>query len=246
MAAPPAQTLVPPPSQPSPLAGIEFLVTPYLWMPSVRAGINPSDTRIPSAVGTVYFSDLAGHMSWMPFMGAAEIRYGDFGLYLDDLHASLRTGITTKNILFGGGTGGLVLDGGLAMFYYRPFKQPDQYLDVGMGVAAWGITGAFTLNEGLLPSFTATSGVSWADPMIGWRYHHDLPNGLGATVSGDVGGFGVGAHLDWQLTGTIDFKVNSWTDIHAGFRSVNVDYGLPRAGLNLHLNGPIVAATFRF
>src|SRR5271163_4452193 len=62
-------------------------------------------------------------------MRAAEIRDGDFGFMIDYLHTPLLAGITTKNIVFSGGTGGLGLDGGLAMFYYRPFKQPDQYLE---------------------------------------------------------------------------------------------------------------------
>ena len=236
--------------QPAPpasaLGNIEVLVTPYVWTPWVDVGVNPSNTRIPSASGTVDFGQLADHMSWVPFMGAAEIRDGPFGFMIDDLHAPLRAGISTHNILFSGGTGGLVMDSGTAMFLYRPLAQPDQYVDVGMGVRAWGLAGGITLNQGLLPSFAVTSGVSWADPLIGARYHHDLPNGLGVTAYGDVGGFGLGAHIDWQLMGTMDFKVNSWIDLHAGFRTLNFAYGLPRSDLNIHLNGPILAATFRF
>jgi hypothetical protein len=30
-------------------------------------------------------------------------------------------------------------------------------------------------------------------------YHYDFGNGFGLTAYGDVGGFGVGAHVDWQL-----------------------------------------------
>src|SRR5271170_6600515 len=63
---------------PNPLAGIEFLVMPYAWTPWVGTGVNPSDTRIPSASGTVGFGKLADHMSWVPFMGAVEVRDGPF------------------------------------------------------------------------------------------------------------------------------------------------------------------------
>ena len=65
------------------------------------------------------------------------------------------------------------------------------------------------------------------------------------TASGDVGGFGVGAHLDWQLMATIDYTVDAGVVLHAGFRSLNFDEGLPRAGLTVNLYGPIVAATLR-
>jgi hypothetical protein len=234
---------VPPPN---PLAGIDVLVTPYFWMPWTSVGINPSNTRIPSTSGTVDFGQLFTHLTWVPFMGEVEFRDGPFGVMTDYIHAPLRAGISTKNILFSGATGGLTLDAGTAMFLYRPIAQPDQYVDVGMGVRAWGFAGGITLNEGLLPSFAVTRGTAWADPLIGARYHRDLGNGFGATVYGDVGGFGVGAHIDWQVLGTVDYAANSWIDLHAGFRSLNFNYSLPNAGSNVNMYGPILAATFRF
>src|SRR5947207_780478 len=36
----------------------------------------------------------------------------------------------------------------------------------------------------------------WTDPLIGARYHRDLGNGFGLTAYGDIGGFGIGAHVD--------------------------------------------------
>jgi hypothetical protein len=240
---PPAQALVVPPP---PVTDVQVSLTPYLWMPWVGVGIHPSDTRIPSASGTVDFGQLLTHMTWVPFMGAAELREGPFGVVIDDLHAPLRAGITTKNILFSGGTGGLTLDSGTAMFLYRPIALPDQYLDVGMGVRAWGISGGITLNQGLLPSFAVTAGTAWADPLIGARYHRDLGNGWGATVYGDVGGFGIGAHIDWQVLGTIDYTTSSGIDLHAGFRDISFNDGLKRSNLNVNMYGPIIGATFRF
>jgi len=56
---------------------------------------------------------------------------------------------------------------------------------------------------------TASNGGSWADPLLAARYHRDLGNGYSATVYGDIGGFGIGAHLDWQLVGTTDYALNS-------------------------------------
>ena len=97
-----------------------------------------------------------------------------------------------------------------AMLLYRPLAQPDQYVDIGMGVRAWGIAGNITLNQGLLSAETVSNGLSWADPLIGARYHHDLGNGFSATAYGDVGGFGLGAHADWQIVGTIDYALISW------------------------------------
>jgi hypothetical protein len=227
-------------------AGFEVLATPYLWMPWTSVGINPSNPRIPRASGTVDFGELVSHLTWVPFMGEVEFRDGPFGVMTDYIHAPLTTGVSTRNILFSGANAGLTLDTGTAMFLYRAIAQPDQYVDVGAGVRAWGFAGGITLNEGLLPSVSVTRGNAWADPLIGARYHRDLGNGFGATAYGDVGGFGVGAHIDWQLLGTIDYAANSWIDLHAGFRSMNFNYSLPNAGLNVNMYGPILAATFHF
>ena len=231
---------------PSPLAGIEVLATPYFWMPWVGVGIKPSDTRIPSASGTVDFGQLFTHLTWVPFMGEVEFRDGPFGVITDYIHAPLRAGVNTKNIVFSGGTGGVTIDAGTAMFLYRALAQPEQYVDVGLGLRAWGLDGGITLNQGLLPSFPVTRGTAWADPLIGARYHRDLGNGFGATVYGDVGGFGVGAHIDWQVLGTIDYAVRDWIDLHAGFRDMGFNYSLPRSNLYVNMYGPILGATFRF
>jgi hypothetical protein len=238
--------ITPPAPPPSPFAGVEVLLTPYLWGSWMDVTINPSNPRIPSASTQVGFNQILDHITWVPFMGAAEVRDGPFGVSLDYIHAPLKAGFSTHGIFFGGGTGGLTLDTGTAMFFYRPIIQSDQYVDVGIGVRAWGIDGDVNLNKALLPDFDISRGTSWADPLIGFRYHRDLGLGYGFTAYGDVGGFGVGAHIDWQLIGTIDYKVSSWVDLHAGFRSLNFTYSIPRAGADVEMKGPLFSATFRF
>jgi hypothetical protein len=224
----------------------EGLITPYLWVPWTAVGVNPANTRIPSSSGTIDPSQLFGHLSWVPFMGEVEFRNGPVGVLLDYLHAPLGVGFGTRNILFGGGTAGINIDTGTAMFLYRPIAQPNQYVDVGMGVRVWGLDGSISLNERLLPAVSVTSGSDWADPLLAARYHRELGNGFGVTAYGDVGGFGLGAHIDWQVIGTIDYALKSWIDLHAGFRSLNFNNTLERGGLNVNMYGPLLAATFRF
>jgi len=230
----------------SPQPQWQALVTPYLWVPWTDVGVNPSNPRLSGASGTVGLDQLVSHLSWVPFMGAAEFRNGPYGVLLDYLHAPVRTGIKTRNILFGSGSSGSTVDTGGAMFLYRPIAEPDQYLDVGAGVRVWGFDGDISLNQGLLPAVNITNGGAWADPLIAARYHRELGNGFGATVYGDVGGFGLGAHVDWQVIGILDYALRPGIDLHAGFRSLNFNISAPRAGLNVNMYGPMLAATFRF
>ena len=86
------------------------------------------------------------------------------------------------------------------------------------------------------------------------RYHIDLPSGslpsgFGLTAQGDVGGFGVAAHSDWRLEGTIDYTVKLWIDLHLGYRSVKFNYqasGGFDLGFNVYMKGPMLNATFKF
>jgi hypothetical protein len=226
------------------LDGIEILLTAYAWVPWINVGVDPNNPQLRSGSDTIGPYQLIEHLSWTPFAGEAEFRSGPYGVAADYIHLPVQAGIKTRNVVFGGGAVGFVGDIGTAVFLYRPVAQPDQYLDVGLGVRAWGLAGDLSLNQGLAPALSVSNGVSWADPLLVARYHHELGNGFGATAYADVGGFGAGANIDWQLIGTIDYRVKSWADLHVGFRSLNANYDFQRANVNFHFYGPLVAATF--
>jgi hypothetical protein len=103
-----------------------------------------------------------------------------------------------------------------------------------------------TFHSGLLPGFSKSKAVSWADPIIAARYHIDVSKKFGFTVYGDVGGFGLASQLTWQALGTVDYRPIDWLTIRAGYRHLFFDYQLPDLRLNLGLSGPILGATFRF
>jgi hypothetical protein len=86
------------------------------------------------------------------------------------------------------------------------------------------------------------------DPLIGGRYHRDLGNDFALTAYGDVDGFGVGAHVDWQVLSTIDCAPNPWLNLHLGYRSLNFNYQASgrNLGFDVHMRGPIIACSFRF
>ena len=88
---------------------------------------------------TIGPGDLYGHLTWVPFMGQAEFRSGPFGVVTDFIHAPLKAGVTTGEVLFGGGTANFTVNSGSAVFLYRALALPDQYADFGLGVRAWGL-----------------------------------------------------------------------------------------------------------
>ena len=129
------------------------------------------------------------------------------------------------------------------MGLYRPISRSDQYLDLGLGVRAWGLAGDISLTRGLLPAVSVFRGTSWADPLISARYHHELGNGFGATAYGDVGGFGISAHVDWQFVGSIDYAARPGLDLHFGFRGMGFDKDTRASELDVKMYGPFLALT---
>jgi hypothetical protein len=228
--------------------GMQLFVTPYLWLSGVNSTIKTPLPREPEVNADVSAIELLSHLSGVPFMGAAEIRQGPLGLLGDVLHVPVSANITTRDVFFQGGKAGLTTNTGTALLLYRVFELPTQFADLGGGMRAWGFRANLTLNPGMLPGASVNRSAGWGDPLIGGRYHYDFDNGFGLSAYGDVGGFGVGAHTDWQLIGTVDYAPNPWLTLRLGYRSLNFNYQASDSnlGFNVHMKGPLLAGTFRF
>src|ERR1700738_844738 len=50
---------------------------------------------------------------------------------------------------------------------------------------------------------------------------------------------GAGAHVDWQVTGTVDYAPNPWLNLHLGYRSLNFNYQASdrNLGFDAHTRG---------
>jgi hypothetical protein len=231
-------------------AGLQVTVTPYLWLSGINAAIDTPLRRAPVVDTSVGAFQLLGDLDSVPVMLALELRDGPFSLSGDVLHVPVTTSITTRNVFFQGGSAELNVNTGTALLFYHVLEEPGQSIDAGIGFRAWDFYSDFTLNGRTYVSRTvyASPSAQWADPLLAGRYHHDFGHGFGLTCYGDVGGFGVGAHADWQVIGTIDYQLKPWAAVRLGYRSLNFDYTAEGGGLgfNVHMKGPILAATFRF
>jgi hypothetical protein len=229
--------------------GVQILFTPYLWLANINSTILTPIDRVPQVNSDVGAFQLLGHLNAIPFLGTIEIHDGPLSLLGGAIHLPVGTDISTRDVFFNGGKAGLIADAGTATLLYRALDIPGQFADLGVGFRAWGFSANLTLNSGILPGQSVNRSAGWVDPLIAGRYHYDFRNGFGATAYGDVGGFGVGAHSDWQVLGTIDYAPNSWIDLHLGYRSLNFDYtasGGLGLGFNVHMKGPLLGATFKF
>jgi hypothetical protein len=185
---------------PSP-GGMQIFVTPYLWLPGVYATTATPLARASEVNSSVGPFELLGKLEGAPFMGSAEIRDGPIGLLGDVVHGPFGSNITTRNVFYQGGHAALNTNIGTALIIYRVLDAPNQFADLGVGFRSWGVDANLSLNPGLLQGEKVYRRAGWGDPLIGGRYHFDFNNGIGLSAYGDVGGFDLGAHTDWQVIG---------------------------------------------
>src|SRR6266851_2365989 len=118
--------------------GMQFFVTPYLWLSGINATTKTPLPREPEVNSDVSAIDLLSHLSGVPFMGSAEIRYGPFGLLGDVLHVPVSTTIRTHDVFFQGGKAALNTNTGTALLLYRVLAAPTQYADLAAASAPGG------------------------------------------------------------------------------------------------------------
>src|SRR5579871_6555720 len=181
----------------------QFYLTPYLWIAGVSGTLQTPNPRIPTQSASAGFGDIFSHLDAIPLMGAAEVRYGRFGMLADIMAISVKAGVQTNGPLFSGGSVRLTQVIGSMIGAYRIVDTPQQSLDAGIGVRAFGMATQFTLTSGVLPGFTRSPGASWANPIGAMRYHINLDPAWGLTAYGDAGG-GANTQFTWQLLGTVD------------------------------------------
>jgi len=92
--------------------------------------------------------------------------------------------------------------------------------------------------------------VDWWDPIVGGRYTYPFRDDLSFDLRGDIGGFGVGSDLAWQLYPYVKWQFGERASLQAGFRWLSADYE-EGSGLNQFLydvvsEGAQVGVTLRF
>ena len=178
------------------------------------------------------------------FMGAAEARHDRF-VVLGDLmfiHLGTHEGIGIRDPDFleadlDSRTTEVTLLGGYTVVNDGP---------VTVDLLAGGRMNWFNTSLELTgPNRSAQGSVkqSWLDPLIAGRVHVPLGGKWGFAAYGDVGGFGMGSDITWQLIPTVTYQINHKMTIGAGWRYFKVHYDHGDFLYNVHQSGPLI--TFR-
>jgi hypothetical protein len=231
---------------PAPAGGGEwhFSVSPYLWLTGVHGTVGAYGRDVGVHASAI---DLLSHFRF-GLMGAVEARRGRLVAPLDFIWARLGDdsavpfpglGATTANAKVQ-----LVIltpKVGVRVFDEEKFK-----FDVLAGFRYWHLGENLQFSPSIL-NLNFTRSQNLVDPVVGGRIESALSQKWVVNVLGDVGGWGTGSTLEYQVAGAIGYRVKESITVLAGYRYLDLDYsrgGASPAIAHFHLSGIVLGATF--
>jgi hypothetical protein len=90
------------------------------------------------------------------------------------------------------------------------------------------------------------AGQDWIDPLVGFRYGGPISRRWSFWLRGDVGGFGLGSELTWNLRTGFGVEVSDVTTLRFGWHTLDFDYDSNEFVYDMTHQGPEIGATFKF
>jgi len=221
-----------------------FTLTPYGWATSITGTMSAGDL---SADVDVSFKDVLKHLD-MTFMMAAEFRYKRWGFAGDLVYARLHDDIAPPVGLLYSSTHEVLKETIVTLeLSYRVVDSKPAFLDVFAGARVYDIYSQIVLRPRLdRRGVNASATETWADPIFGLRGRYYVSRAVFLNLYGDIGGFGVGSDLSWQVLGGIGIQTARWCDVELGYRALGFNYDPGRTKQDLTTHGPIIGWVIRF
>lgn len=223
----------------------EFATITYVWLAGAHGDVDVIGPVEPVGLDLSLGDVIHGFK--FAFMGAAEARR-DRLVFLGDLtfiHLEFDEGIDIRGQDF--------LDAELdsrtidvtALAGYRIADKGPVVVDLLGGARANFFKNSLQLSG---PNREAEGSVSetWFDPLIAARMRVPLGGKWGASLYGDIGGFGVASDLTWQGVATIDFDISRKFRLQAGWRHFKVDYDKGDFLYRVAQSGLLLAVRYQF
>jgi hypothetical protein len=221
-----------------------FNLSIYGWATAIDGTISAGNR---SADVGIAFKDVVKHLD-MAFMGAAEFRYNRWGFTGDLVYARLHDDIAPPAGIVFSSTHEVVKETiGTFLLSYRAVDAKPAYLDLFAGARAYNFYSEIVLRPNLAQTgFKASGTTTWADPIVGVRGRYYVSRAVFLNGYGDIGGFGAGSELSWQLVGAVGIQAARWCDVQLGYRALGFEYGSGNRKQEITTHGPIIGATIRF
>jgi hypothetical protein len=220
-----------------------FSVSPYLYFPGIHGTVGALGRDVGFKASA---ADLLSHFRF-GVMGIGEARRNRFLTSIDLMYMRLGENqalpfpnllATTANL-----TANLVIL--TPKVGFRLINGEKIKADFLTGFRYW----YFGENLNFTPSrlgLNFSKSQNWVDPLVGGRIEGALAPKVITTIAGDVGGWGTGSQLEYQIAGLLGYKLKPSMTLQGGYRYLYFDYqksGPANAIVRTAMSGVIFGVT---
>jgi hypothetical protein len=128
------------------------------------------------------------------------------------------------------------------------------FWEIGLGGRLTNLSTDIDARRNVFPAgteeVTSSGSKTWMDPIIITRLSADIKQKWIFQFRGDIGGFGIGSDLTWQLQAYAGYRFGKVFQLTGGYRYLSVDYDkgadAERFVFNMASFGPVVRFGFNF
>jgi hypothetical protein len=169
-------------------------------------------------------------------MGLVVARKGHWGIGGDAIWMALGTTVRNTNVDFN--------QGAFAVYGLRRLSSA---ADLTLGMRVNTLQGQLKSNT---LGFDVSQDETWVDPLVGLTLRSPREHRVRLHLYTEIGGFGAGSDLTWQIFPTLGIKLSDRLSLELGYRWLDIDYstgdGNERFSYDVLTQGPIGGLAFRF
>jgi hypothetical protein len=197
-------------------------VSPYLWFPGVHGTLGASGRDASFSASP---SDLLSHFRF-GLMGTVEARRNRLLVPIDLMWIRLSDdkafpfppGLLATSANFTATE--FILTPNIGVRLINSKKVTADFL---AGIRYWHFGESVSFSPSIL-NLNFSRSQNWVDPVVGGRIGVALSRKAVFTMAGDVGGWGTGSQLEYQVVGLLGYKLKPNMTLQGGYRYLYVDY----------------------
>ena len=223
----------------------EYVLEPYIMFPNMQGtvGLGNHDGPVDEDPGDIFSNLEMGAMLY------AEANNGSWAFSSDLLYMKLGADVQPRGILDSGEVEVAQVGWELAAM-----RRVSPWLELGVAAVYNSIEAELNLVfiplAGMTPVIGRKTDQDWIDPVLVARVTHDLNDKWFLHGRGNIGGFGVGSDLTWQIQLDAGYRFSDRAYMTLGYRVIDIDYahgsGADRFVYDMSTFGPQLRFGFRF
>ena len=230
-------------------SGFEVNIVPlYLWLPGMNGTVgvfgSTADVDLTPIDIVSNLGDFLDALDGL-YMGAGEVRYGEFGLAYDIYYLDVSsTAEIDRTVLKGAADIAFSQVMATILGSYRAIENDKMHVDLLGGIRINDVSMDLDINTNL-GVVQLSDGSTWVDPMFGAKGRMQLSENWYANGTALIGGFGVSSDFVWDVSANVGYQWNNWLDLYAGFRGAGTDYKSGSFIWDVTQYGPVMGASIK-